>query len=147
MAALNALSINDILCPKEIPIILEKCFNMDAFVMGHHVYKKIWTPSVGEELDTAMEPDNVKDKYAVAVYQKGKRVIIGHLPLGQAGKFAKTIFYFLKACKDNRCKIIVTAKKAVNKNDELGMKVPCRLEFSAEEKYMIILKERLPKLL
>jgi len=59
----------------------------------------------------------------------------------------RRLFYFLKACKDNRYKIIVTAKKAVNKNYELGMKVPCRLELSAEEKYMIILKERLSKLL
>ena len=120
---------------------------MNAFVMGHHVYKDKWTPSLGEELDTAMEPNNLKDKYAVAVYQKDKKVVIGHLPLGQSGKFAKTIYYFLKASKDKHCKIVVTSKKAVNEKDELGMKVPCRLEFTAEEKYMTFLKENLPKLL
>ena len=119
---------------------------MDAFVMGHHVYKETWNPSVGEELDTAIQPNNVKDKYAVAVHQKGKKVVIGHLPLGHSGKFAKTIFIFLKASKENRCKIVVTAK-VVNKNDGLGMKVPCRLMFTAEEKYISILKEKIPKLL
>ena len=37
--------------------------------------------------------------------------------------------------------------KVVNKNDGLGVKVPSRLIFTTEEKYIEILKERLPKLL
>ena len=126
MAASNALSIKDIVSLREIPLILEKCFSMDAFVMGHHVYKETWNPSVGEELDTAMQPNNVKEKYAVAVHQKGKQVVIGHLPFGHSGKFAKTIFDFFKASKENRCKIVVTAKVV---------------------KYISILKEKIPKLL
>ena len=45
-----------------------------------------------------MQPNNVKDKYTVAIFQEGKKKkIIGHLPLRKPGKFAKTIFYFLKA--------------------------------------------------
>ena len=70
---------------------------MDAFVMGYHVYKETWIPFVGEKLDTTMQPNNVKDKYAVASCQEGKKKVIGPLPLGKSGKFAKTIFYFLKA--------------------------------------------------
>ena len=43
-----------------------------------------------------MEPTNKLDKYAVAV--KGKDGdVIGHLPLGKSGVFAKTVFYFLKS--------------------------------------------------
>ena len=42
-----------------------------------------------------MEPANPVDKYAVAV--KSKNVVVGHLPLGCSGKFAKAIFYFLRA--------------------------------------------------
>ena len=34
------------------------------------------------------------DKYAVCVKKENK--IVGHLPLGKSGKFAKTIFYFLR---------------------------------------------------
>ena len=79
-------------------------------------------------------------------FKGGRNKVIGHLPLGKSGKFAKTIFYFLKAAKENRCQIIVLGK-VVNKNDGLGMKVPSRLIFTAEEKYTEILKERLPKLL
>ena len=93
-----------------------------------------------------MQPNNVNDKYAVAIFQEGKKKVIGHLPLGKSGKFAKTIFYFLIAAKENRCQIIALAK-AVNQNDELGMKVPSLLLLTAKENFIDIFKERLPKLL
>ena len=65
--------------------------------MDHHVYKKRWTPIICEHLDALMEPNISMDKYAVATFQKGKKQVIGHLPLGKSGKFAMTVFYFLKA--------------------------------------------------
>ena len=114
--------------------------------MGHHVYKQTWTPFIGEKLDAGMQPSNIKDKYAVAIFERGRNKVIGHLPLEKSGKFAQTIFYFLKAAKVNRCQIIVLGK-VVNKNDGLGLKVPSRLIFTAEEKYIEILREKLPKLL
>ena len=83
-----------------IPIVLEKSY-------------ETWTPFVEEKLDTTMQPGNVKDKYVVAIFQKGKKKDIGHLPLGRSGRFVKTIFYFLKAAKENRCQIIFHSK-AVN---------------------------------
>ena len=92
-----------------------------------------------------MEPTNKLDRNAVAV--KGKDGdVIGHLPLGKSGKFAKTIFYFLKSNKNYHCKITVTGK-ATNAGDRLGMKVPCQLFFLAKEKFMIILQEKFSKLL
>ena len=145
MAAVKS-SIKDILCLKKIPITLEKSYEIEAFVMGHHVYKQTWTLFVGEKLDAAMQPSNIKGNYVVAIFQEGRNKVTGHLLLGKLGKFAKTIFYFLKAAKENRCQIIVLGK-VVNKNDGLGMKVPSRLIFTTEEKYIEILKERLPKLL
>ena len=115
--------------------------------MGHHVYKDIWKPVLGEELDVSMEPNNIKDKYAVSVHQKGKSDVIAHLPLGRSAKLAKKIYFFLRASSYNLCKAVVSAEKAVNQKDDLGMKVPCCLEFISEEKYLNILKETLPKLL
>ena len=76
---------------------------MKVFVVSHHMYKETWTPFVGEKLDTVMQPTDVKDKYAVAISPEGKKKVIGHLPLGKLKKFAKSIFYFLKAAKENRC--------------------------------------------
>ena len=39
----------------------------ESFVTGHHVYKAVWSPFIGESLNTQMELDNVHDKYAVKV--------------------------------------------------------------------------------
>ena len=77
-------------------------------VKGFHVYKALWTPEVGETLRSEGEPDNPIDKYAVCIKKENK--IVGHLPLGKSGKFAKTIFYFLRADKLSSCKITVTGK-------------------------------------
>ena len=145
MAAIKP-SIKDVLCLKKIPIVLEKSYEMKAFVMSHHVYQEMWTLFVGEKLDTAIQPNNVQDKCAVAIFQEGKKRVIGHLPLGKSGKFAKTIFDFLKAAKENRCQIIIHGK-AVNQNYGLGIKVSSGLLFTAKEKFIDILKERLSKLL
>ena len=104
-------SVQDILSLDLIPIVLNTTYEIEAFVMGYHVYKNTWTPFVGEALDVAMQPDNKMDKYAVAIFQERKNKVIGHLPLGKSGKFAKTIFYFLKADKENKCKVVVVGKQ------------------------------------
>ena len=98
--------------------------------MGYHVYKKNWTPSIVDELQGFMEPTNKLDKYAVAI--KGKEGdVIGHLPLGKSGKFAKTVFYFLKSDNNHHCRITVTGK-ATDPGGRLGMKVACQLSFLAK---------------
>ena len=113
--------------------------------MGYHVYKADETPFVGEKLTGVMESTNLVDKYAVAV-KRSDESTVGHLPLGKSGKFAKTIFYFLKANEKHSC-VINVFRKAINAGDGLGMKVPCRLLFFAEEKYINVLKEKLCTLL
>ena len=63
--------------------------------------------------------------------------------MGKSGKFAKTTFYFLKA---NKKRVIKVLGKAINGGDGLGMKVPCRLLFFAEENINVV-KEKLCTLL
>ena len=53
------------------------------------------------------------------------------------------LFYSIKVPKESRCQIIVHGK-AVSPNDGLKMKVPSRLSFTADEKFIDILKERRP---
>ena len=139
------VKLEDILTCDEIPIVRLKSYAINAFVMGYHVYKKNWTPFITEELQDFMEPTNKLDKYAVAVKRKYGDVI-GHPPLGKSGKFAKKVFYFLKSDKNHHCKITITGK-ATNAGHGLGIKVPCQLFFLAEEKFIIILHEKLRKLL
>ena len=87
------LKLEHILSCEEIPAARLKSYAINVFVMGYHVYKENWTPSIIDELQRLMEPTNKLDKYAVAVREKDGDVI-GRLPLKKSGKFAKTVFYF-----------------------------------------------------
>ena len=81
-----------------IPVIVKTSTETNTYVKRYHVYKNIWKPTVNEELETEMEPDNVMDKYAACV--KKNTSLVGHLPLGKNGKFAKIVFCFLRAEQD-----------------------------------------------
>ena len=83
-----------------------------------------------------MEPDNVVDKYAVCV--KKSNVIVGHLRLGKDGRFAKMIFYFLRADRYAECKVIITGKE-VNLCVGERMQVPCLLKISGTKNLLQIL--------
>ena len=97
-----------------IPIIITSDMIVKSFAKGYHPHKGLWKPFINEELTTAMEPDNVIDKYAVCV--KKNNVIVGHLPLGKDGRFVEMIFYFLRADRYAECKVIITGKE-VNLGD------------------------------
>ena len=90
---------------KEIQIVVTTNFEIDSFVKGYHEYKNIWTPEIGETLSTEREPGNLVDKYAVCV--KKNNEILGHLQLGKDGKFAKTVFYFLRADEYGSCDVLI----------------------------------------
>ena len=50
-----------------LPIVILKRFEIEAFVMGCHVYKPIWLPTKDKHLHAGMQATNELDKYAVAV--------------------------------------------------------------------------------
>ena len=78
-----------------IPIVISTDKTVNSFVKGYHAYKDLWKLFMKEELTPATEPYNVVDKYPVCV--KKNNVIVGHLPRDKKGRFAKMIFYFLRA--------------------------------------------------
>ena len=95
------------------------------------------TVYINKELNTAMEADNVVDKYMVCV--KTKDVILGHLFHGKNGRFTKMTFYFLRADKYAECKVMITGKE-VNLGDGEGMhQVLCLLKISGEKNMLQIL--------
>ena len=49
-------------------------FVPNSVVRGHHVYKCIWTPSVGEKLPVVTGVGNLHDKHAVCIKKDGKIV-------------------------------------------------------------------------
>ena len=94
---------------EEILIAVTTKFDVDSSVKGYHEYKSIWTPKIGEILSTEREPGNLVDKYAVCV--KKENEIVGHLPLGKDGKFAKTVFYFLRADEYGSCNVLINGNR------------------------------------
>ena len=50
----------------------------ESCVRGHHIYKEIRNPCLGEVLQCERDPHNVVDRYSVAVKKGG--VVVGHLP-------------------------------------------------------------------
>ena len=68
--------------------------------------------------------------------------IVGHLKKGRTGRFAKTVFYFMRADEKGSCTAIVKGK-AVNLGDGEGMQVSCTLHFKGTTKFIDVLQQQL----
>ena len=123
----------------DIPIVVVTSIDIVSNIKGYHVYKSVWTPTLQEHVYGEIEPHDPVDKYAAA--DKKDEKVIGHLPLGGNGKFAKTIFYFLLADPYTKCNITVVGK-AVNLGDGDGMQVPCILHLSGQKSMVERLKQQ-----
>ena len=125
-----------------IPIIKEKEYQIESFVMVYHVYRNIWSPKEKDILNTEIEPSAVMDKFAVVI--KNNTTTVGHLPKGKTGRFSKTVFYFLKI-ENTSCKVAITSQKTVNLGDGLRMRIPCKLIFRGQSQFVDILEQELCK--
>ena len=112
-------------------------FNCRKLTYQSHDYKNLWAPEIGQVLQCEMQSENPLDKYAVAV--KLNDVVVGHLPLGRSGRFAKTIFYFLRADSENKCNARIIGKP-FNRGTKKGVEVPCLLTFCGKSAYLLRLK-------
>ena len=52
---------------------------MESVVRGHHVYKRVWHPVLGEQLTLVRENNNSDDRQAASVMKDGS-MIVGHVP-------------------------------------------------------------------
>jgi len=66
-------------------------FAVDSAVWGHHIYKSIWTPFLGEVLRVEMEEGNEEDIYTVAILNDGG-VVVGHVLRSSS----RTFYFFLR---------------------------------------------------
>ena len=88
--------INKIVLEDELPIIFTVEIPHETQIKGHHMYKEIWAPELGEHLGVQCNPETSADKYAVCL-KTSNGTIVGHLKKGKPGRFAKTIFYYLRS--------------------------------------------------
>ena len=73
---------------------------------------------------------------------KNENEIVGHLPIGKDGKFAKTVFYFLRADEYGSCNVLIKGKP-FNLGDGDGMQVSFTLNFVGQKKFIYILQKTL----
>jgi len=64
--------------------------SIDSVVRGHHIYKTIRTPLLGEMLEAEREDENDHDEYTVAITGRGD--IVRHVPGN-----VKNLLLFLRA--------------------------------------------------
>ena len=57
---------------------LDSCTYFSA-IRGYHIYKEVWTGSLGKLLQCRQEISNPSDPYAVAVVND-EDIIVGHVP-------------------------------------------------------------------
>lgn len=109
--------------------------SFSSVIRGHHVYKTIWTPHLGEELVLATENGNLFDRHAVAVIKDGE--VVGHMP----HELARFSWFFLKR-DGGTIKAVVTGKRKKG----LGLEVPCDYVYSGPQKMLKKLKKLLSQL-
>ena len=90
--------------------------SIDSVIWGHHIYKDIWTPFIGEQLDLQHDLNNACDRYAVTIIKKDE--IVGRVPRELARQFSR----FLLEGGSIVCAI--TGKRRKGK----GLEVPCRYD-------------------
>ena len=72
----KSIQIADIVSSNILPIVLLKSLEIEAFVMGYHVYKSIWIPTKDAHLYAVMQAKNELNKYAIAVQQKTRKWLV-----------------------------------------------------------------------
>ena len=91
--------------------------SISSFIRGYHVYKSMWTPTVGETLQLRQELQNEKDRKAVAIMKEA--VVVGHVPYN----LAPTISRFLQR-EINKGTARVTGNY-VNRGGGYCLEIPC----------------------
>ena len=105
---------------------MAESFRIESVVRGHHVYKAVWAPLLGEQLETERELDNEHDRFAVAVIKAGQTV--GHMPI----EISKISWYFLQR-RTNNINCIISEKR---KRSEKGLEVPCTYVFTGKPSHV-----------
>ena len=105
-----------------------------SVVRGHHVYKTIWTPYVGQYLKLSCEEDNEHDDHAICV-RKANGIVVGHAPR----EISRTFWYFLRHGGEIECEITGKRKRGN------GLEVPCTYHFTGGKKLVKRLESILSK--
>lgn len=110
-------------------------FEYSSSIRGYHIYKKHWTPYIGQYLTTTLEPGNKVDKFCVAVCNDN--LTVGHIPK----EISKIVHFFIK--HGGTVTAIITDCKHYYSYEAGGLEIYCFLRFMGN--HMLI--ERLRSIL
>ena len=108
---------------------------IESFVIGHRVYKAVWSPFIGESLNTQMELDNVHDKYAVKVLKN--QAVIDQVP--------REMSRYCSVVLNSGGTMDATEAGARENRRGNGMEVPCKYKLA--RLFHLLLNRRLSLLL
>ena len=104
----------------------EEDFKLPSCIRGHHVYKDVWTPIIGEVLQCVREVGNVVDRYAVGVI-KNDNTTVGHLPK----RMSMVCSAFIRRGGRISCEVTGVRKRTQDLRQG-GLEVPCTLTFNSK---------------
>jgi len=99
------------------------CYCKDSVVIGHQIYKTIWTPFIREILLVNREEDYPHNNHAVTVYFND--YIVGHLPRS----ISEVSWFFIMHGGRISCEISGHQKFGV------GLEVPCKYKYLGTPKF------------
>ena len=72
------------------PSIMARSFKIESTVRGHHAFKNVWAPTIGEDLRVTAETDKTFDVFAVVVCKDN--IVVGHV----SRELSRVCWYFLQ---------------------------------------------------
>ena len=109
-------------------------YEFSSIVRGHHVYKYVWTPSIGETLPLSADTGNELDACAVGVFKES--VLVGHAPR----EVSRIFYYFLQHGGS------ISAEITGYRKFGYGLEIPCCYKLTGKPKYVKHAKKLLLKI-
>ena len=109
-------------------------FSFSSAIRGHHVYKSMWPPFVGEHLEIERENSNAHHRFAIAVIKvcptRITPTIIGHFPR----EISNIIWHFLSCGREGKCVPVVAERRRHSSLVQGGLEVPCSVRLPGKKK-------------
>lgn len=103
---------------------MEFSFQLESVIRGHHVFKSVWTPFIGETLPLNVEEGNGHDIHAVAIMKDS--AVVGHVP-----REISRVFYFFLTHDGT-----ISAEVIGHRRFGRGLEVPCYYILQGKPKYI-----------
>ena len=110
---------------------------IERAVRGHHIFKSVWQPVIGEILHTKREESNPVDRHAVAVIKTSQQTV-GHMPR----EISQIAWFFLERGGEIECKI--TGGRRLSPISGKCLEVPCQYTFRGKDELVKKLIRLLP---